>query len=196
MSVKLLNPEAHEKPIIHRLSHDLESLCMVLIHIVRFSYGPIGTTHGAENSATFRVSQWHQESNVEALEDQKKMDLKAIVEKPERYINGYWAPIIPYIQQLLYLVYPGIITNNMDSTSLTHKAFKDVLIAARDHCSTTPDVSYNYAAYNLSGTSGQKRPRPEDPDDIQAEYPNTRPRPLHVIPFTESVLNTESQLIG
>lgn len=182
MSVNLLKPSSPD-PVIHRLSHDLESLCMILIHIVRFSYGPIGTINGTPNEQTNRISQWHHESDIETLEDNKKMDLKAIAENPERYINGYWAPIVPYIQKLLYLVYPSIATNNMDSTALMHQEFKNVLISARDYCCKIPDFSYNYAAFNVSGSIGRKRPR-EDPA-IQSVNRNTR---RHFLSFSESQL--------
>ncbi|KJA22489.1 hypothetical protein HYPSUDRAFT_122095, partial [Hypholoma sublateritium FD-334 SS-4] len=101
MAVSLLNHKMRQAPLIHRLAHDLESLCMVLIHIVRFSCGPIGTNKGKINRKTYRVSQWHHESDMQALEDYKKMDLKEIAENPELYVNGYWAPIASFIGKLL-----------------------------------------------------------------------------------------------
>lgn len=161
MAVNLLNPEIEGAGVVHRLSHDLESLCMVLIHIVRFSYGPIGTIKVALNPPTRRVSQWHHEDDLEVLEDNKKLDLKALVEKPGRFINGYWAPIIPHMQELIKLVYPGIVTNDMDSSALKYEDFRAVLVAACDHCSAVAntDVIYNYAAFNTAfGTTGQKCP--------------------------------------
>lgn len=186
MSVNLLNPKLLETPVIHRLAHDLESLCLVLIHIVRFSRGPIGINKGQVNQKTYRVSQWHHESDMQALEDYKKLDLKEIAEHPEVYVNSYWAPIAPFISQLIYLVYPGITTNDMDSTSLKHQEFKDVLIAARNYCSTLKEVPYNYCAFNCHGDTGRKHARPEDTAEIQLEHRSNRRRSSRLVQFTES----------
>lgn len=162
---------------------------MVLVHIVRFSRGPIGTNKGQINRKTYRVSQWHHESDMQALEDYKKLDLKEIAENPELYVNSYWAPIAPFISQLLYLVYPGITTNDMDSSLLKHQEFKDVLIAARNHCSMLKEVPYNYCAFNCHGETGLKRSRPEDSSEMQSEQRNTRRRSSRLIQFTESNLD-------
>ena len=186
MAVNLLNPKLLETPVIHRLAHDLESLCMVLIHIVRFLRGPIGTNKGQVNQKTYRVSQWHHESDMHALEDYKKLDLKEIAEHPELYVNSYWEPIAPFISKLIYLVYPGIATNDMYSTSLKHQEFKNLLIAARNHCSTLGEVPYNYCAFNCYGDTGLKRTRPDDSAEMQSEQRNTRRRSSRLIQFSES----------
>ena len=157
MAMDLLNPKKRQVPVIHRLAHDLELLCMVLIHIVQFLRGPISTNKGEVNQKTYCVSQWHHESDMQALEDYKKLDLKEIAENLQLYVNGHWAPIAPFISKLLYLVYPGIATNNMDSTSLKHQEFRDVLVAALKHCYTLKEVPYNYCAFNLHGDTGLKR---------------------------------------
>lgn len=176
MAVDLLNPK-NLGHVVHRLSHDLESLCMVLIHIVCFSYGPIGTRHAPPMASSHRISQWHHEDELEVLEDNKKLDLKAFAETPELFVNGYWAPIIPFMQQLVNLVYPGITTNNMDSSALTYEAFRAVLVAAYNHCAAVAqetDFVYNYAAFHTSyGSTGLKRRRPAEDE---GQHRNVRQR--------------------
>ncbi len=186
MAVSLLNPKFLDTPVIHHLAHDLESLCMVLIHIVRFSHGPIGTNKGQVNQKTYQVFQWHHKSDIQALEDYKKLDLKEIAENPELYFNSYWAPIVQFISQLIHFVFPGIATNNMDSTSLKHQDFRNVLVAARNHCASLNEIPYNYCTFNCYRETGLKHGRPEDSVEVQSDHPNTRRCSSRIIQFTES----------
>lgn len=178
MAIDLMKPS---EPVEHRLSHDLESLCMVLIHIVRFTCGPAGTSVGAIKTS-HRVSQWHHEENVTFLKDAKKLDLKEIFDNPGDYISDYWAPITPYISSLLNTVYPGLETLDMNSRELDSGAFKSILINARNHCATLSEPAANYAAFNPPAVpSARKRSR-------STSNPQDRPQLKHARPSAEMTL--------
>lgn len=192
MAVDLMQPS---KAVEHRLSHDLESLCLVLIHIIRFTSGPTGISVGNTIPEPHRVAQWHHEANIAILQDAKKMDLKMISDKPEAFITDYWAPIAPYITKLLNVIYPGLASLDMDSSAVTGEAFKSVLIEARDHCAKLSEMIPNYAAITENSLP-QKRPRPKSlhqdhrgqkhPRQLE-EYQDLRalPRNAHIIPFSD-----------
>ncbi len=112
MAVTLMKPK---KAIAHRLDHDLESVCYVLLHIVRFSNGPVGTNVGTTRSS-HRVARWHYEKDVQVLKDFKVLDLKKIIKHPERYLSDYWHPIAPYVSKMLQL-FPA----KLDSENQTHE---------------------------------------------------------------------------
>lgn len=175
MSVDLLYPTLRTGPIIHQLSHDIESLCMILIHIVCFTFGPVGA-HLCKPSSLReqRISQWHHEDNLSVLRDLKSMDLKYLCQYPEDFVSEYWAPIAPFLSRLLRVVYPGIKEVEMDSRKFVFEDFRSTLIDALNHLSMIPEAPHKYAAltrYKPSATI-QKRPRIES----LPSHPNTRPR--------------------
>lgn len=157
MAVKLMHPSG--PPVEHRLSHDLESLCMVLLHIVRFMSGPVSASVTKPLFESNRVLQWHAEVNINILRDLKRVDLQEMAKRPEVYITKYWAPIAPYITKLLKTIYPRVVELKLDSSTLTKEAFKSVLVKACDHCVKLSKIIPNYAA--ISDTSW-KCSRPND----------------------------------
>ncbi|KAF9473244.1 hypothetical protein BDN70DRAFT_789678, partial [Pholiota conissans] len=97
MAVDLMNPA---KPVAHRLIHDIESICYILLHLVRFTTGPAGTGDG-KIANSHRVAVWHHEHNTEIIKDLKNGDIVAIIEEPNQYITNYWAPITSHVIKLL-----------------------------------------------------------------------------------------------
>ena len=55
MAIDLMRPAT---PIAHRLDHDLESVCFVLLHLVRFTNGPASISDG-QIKPSYRVAVWH-----------------------------------------------------------------------------------------------------------------------------------------
>ena len=162
-------------PIVHQLSHDLESLCMILIHIMCFTFGPAGTPSSAKAKRVdnHRIAQWHHEHSLPVLQDLKSVDLHFLYKFPEDYVSEYWAPLAPFLQRLLLVVYPGIQMFELDSRQLVFEDFRSTLVDALKHTSTIPEVPHRYAALSQRRSlATQKRTRVES----LAPYPNTRAR--------------------
>lgn len=147
-----------DKPITHRLSHDLESLFPVLLHIVGFWAEP-GVVNNVETTS-YRVSRWHTEPNPKILLENKTNDLCSIFEDPGTFVTGYWRPIVPYLKQLFKVVYPNIENVNIsDTTSLSASAFIAVLSAALDSCNKLNETESGYA--KVPHVALKKRPPPD-----------------------------------
>ncbi|KJA19870.1 hypothetical protein HYPSUDRAFT_143273 [Hypholoma sublateritium FD-334 SS-4] len=86
MAVALMKPR---DPIAHRMDHDLESVCYVLLHIVRFSLGPVGTRIGGTRKS-HRVAWWHHQRDIKVIKDNKVLDMQKIIKHLERYLSEYW----------------------------------------------------------------------------------------------------------
>lgn len=166
MAIELMSPSS---PVEHRLEHDLESLCLVFLHIARFTCGPIGNPIG-ELKNSYCISKWHHEHVAEVMKSLKKVDLFELRKKPEAYVSDYWAPIASYITDLLDIIYPGS-DFEMKTGTDTCKQFKAVLIAARDHCNILGETPTNYAAF----TPTRKRPRTKSSAQDQEERKHKRP---------------------
>ena len=174
MSVQLLHPTPRMGPIVHQLSHDLESLCMILIHIMCFTFGPVGTpTSKGQHVENHRVAQWHHEHSLAVLQDLKSVDLHFLYKHPEDYVSEYWAPIAPFLSKLLLVVYPGIQTFDLDSRKLVFEDFRSTLVDALKYTNTIREEPRKYAALSQRRpTAAQKRTRVEN----LVSYPNTRAR--------------------
>ena len=79
MAVMLMKPRM---PIAHRLDHDLESVCYVLLHLMRFSTGPVGARLGGTRKSR-SVALWHHEESIKSIKDSKVVDLNKIAKHPE-----------------------------------------------------------------------------------------------------------------
>jgi hypothetical protein len=149
MSIELMEPL---QPLEHRLEHDLESVLMVILHIARFTCGPTGDAIN-EVKSSFNISLWHHEPVVGLVKRNKEADIFDIHENPTNFITEYWNPIGHYLIKLIDLIYPGIRQRVMAAGPATCKSFKEVLVAARDHCEGLQEQTANYAAF----TSNRKR---------------------------------------
>ncbi|KJA14393.1 hypothetical protein HYPSUDRAFT_208743 [Hypholoma sublateritium FD-334 SS-4] len=167
MSVDLLYPPPRGGAIAHQLSHDIESLCMILIHIMYFTSGPVGAeVSKPSTSREQHVSQWHHEDNFSVLRDLKSVDLKYLAQYPKDFVNEYWVPAAPFLSKLLRIVYPGIKEVDMDSRNLLFQRFRSILIDALQHISTIHEVPHKYAALTQYKPAGapQKCPQIETLD--------------------------------
>ncbi|KJA18090.1 hypothetical protein HYPSUDRAFT_45677 [Hypholoma sublateritium FD-334 SS-4] len=151
-----------KKPCVRELRHDLESVFLVLLHLARFTCGPPGTSVG-EVKISHRIAQWHHESNIAILQDKKLIDLINIYRSPAEYLTDYWAPIAPYIQELIEVVYGARnLVNIIDVKSqATCEAFKAVLSQALEHCQTLSETPASYPPVQQRPVARQKRARPE-----------------------------------
>lgn len=155
MAVSLMKPRV---PIAHRLDHDLESVCYVLLHLMRFSSGPVGTRLGGTRKSR-RVSWWHHERSLTVMRDTKVIDLKKIIKHPHRYFSDYWRPVAPYIGQILKL-FPTKATSATEADMNTiYMKFRELLVSARDHCiGTISETPFNYAAFGPGPEPAQPTP--------------------------------------
>ncbi len=85
--------------VVHRLSHDLESLFLVLLHILGFWAEP-GVTNNVETTS-YRVSRWHTEANPKILLEDKTNDLRSIYEDPGFICDRLLAPHLSISQETL-----------------------------------------------------------------------------------------------
>lgn len=162
------------QPMEHRLAHDLESVCLVLLHIVRFTCGPAGAIGNIKSS--YRISQWHYEHNIEIMKDQKIMDVQSISKAPTAYITEYWAPIAPFITKLIDVVYPQF-KDPQNKKEVTYEAFKDILIEARQQCMSLRENPHKYAAFKPPRSAPnqlKKRSRPKSLADDLPERKHLR----------------------
>ncbi|KIJ90160.1 hypothetical protein K443DRAFT_47013, partial [Laccaria amethystina LaAM-08-1] len=97
MSIDLMQPS---KPLEHRLEHDLESMLLVILHIVRFTCGPTANP-SAEVKQDFNIAIWHYEHTPHLIKGYKRLDIHNMCIEPERFITNYWNPIASQITMLI-----------------------------------------------------------------------------------------------
>jgi hypothetical protein len=146
MSIDLMQPS---KPLEHRLEHDLESMLLVILHIVRFTCGPTANP-SAEVKQDFNIAIWHYEHTPHLIKGYKRLDIHNMCIEPERFITNYWNPIASQITMLINLIYPGGLhkkQHEMLTGPATCKSFKEILVAARDVCEGLQEQTPNYAGF-------------------------------------------------
>ncbi len=146
MSLSISDPK-NSAQVKHQLAHDLESLFLVFLHIVRFLSAPRGDNEDDNNrSQHLQIARWHHEEKPAFLFSNKKADLLDVYAEPETYISQYWHPVIPYLKKLFKAVYPDLSFMDRDySSPITPEAFVSILSQARDFCLTLKENSLNYA---------------------------------------------------
>lgn len=158
MSLSLSSP-TRTAEVQHKLAHDLESLFLVFLHIMRFLSSPRGDIESDRNrEKTHHISRWHHEPSEKIMFSDKKSDLLEIYIDPETYITQYWRPVAPYLKELFEAVYPDLsfIHRNYDSP-ITPSTFVSILMKARNHCQDLFETKVNYAEINMAPPS-KKRP--------------------------------------
>lgn len=180
-----------DKPVVHWLLHDLESLFLVLLHILGFWAEP-GVVNNVETTS-YRMSCWHTEANPKILLEDKANDLYSIFEDPDSFVTGYWCPITPYLKQLFKVVYPNIKNVHIsDTTLLSASAFISVLSAALDFCKTLNEKESGYA--KLPCVAPKKCPPPDMSEGGAPKYQITSQDAdgnqmyLHQQPFISSLV--------
>ncbi len=163
MAVALMKPR---DPIAHRMDHDLESVCYVLLHIVRFSLGPVGTRLGGTRKS-HRVAWWHHTRDIKVIKDNKGLDRKKIIKHPERYLSDYWRPVAPYVKKILKL-FPAKKEHVSDAKiDSIYTKFRQHLVDALNHCRTLNETPFPYAAFGPDEpmpADSRKRTRPDGMD--------------------------------
>ena len=146
MSLSISDPENSAK-VKHQLAHDLESLFLTFLHIVRFLSAPRGDIESDNDRPDhLQIAQWHHEASQAFLFSDKKADLLDVYAEPKTYVTQYWHPIIPYLKKLFEAVYPDLSFIKRDySSPITPKTFVSILSEARDFCLTLNENSLNYA---------------------------------------------------
>jgi len=134
------------QPLEHRLVHDLESVLLVILHIAHFTCGPTADPIN-EVKSSFNISLWHHEPVVKLVKRSKVTDIFNMHENLTKFITKYWNPIDHYLIKLINLIYPGIHQHDMVTGPATCKSFKEVLVAAWDHCEGLQEQTLNYTAF-------------------------------------------------
>lgn len=163
MSLSLMVPAGEVR---HQLSHDLESLFLVFLHVVRFLSAPKGdNTHDNNRVQTHQISRWHHEASPTIMFTDKKSDLRDIFIDPKSYITDYWLPIAPYLKELFEAVYPDIgALFTAQGSSVTTSQFVAILTKARKHCENLHEQPINYAAISASPSTANRKRRSTDPN--------------------------------
>lgn len=170
MSLDLSAP-TKSAAVKHKLSHDLESLFLVFLHIMRFLSSPRGDIE-ADNDGELKhqISRWHHEPSPNILFSDKRADLLDIFINPEGYITEYWRPVAPYLKELFTAVYPDISFIHQDySSPITPSKFISILTGARDHCALLLENKINYA--EILPPPSKKRPSSTLPSEKKVKKP-------------------------
>lgn len=134
-------------PFEHRIDHDIESLLLVLMHIVRFTPGPVGNPKHdiLIQPPEFRISQWHHETFVAQIPHLKTSDLMRLrdCEDLQAVLPTYWRPIASIIVNLIDIVYPVPILPLRTGTNL-FKAFRQELVNALELCQQLEETPHKY----------------------------------------------------
>ncbi|KJA13936.1 hypothetical protein HYPSUDRAFT_150995 [Hypholoma sublateritium FD-334 SS-4] len=146
MSLSMTDP-ANLAKVKHQLAHDLESLFLVFLHIVRFLSAPRGDIESDnDRPQRLQIARWHHEASQAFIFSDKKADLLEVYAEPQTYVTQYWHPVIPYLKKLFEAIYPDLSFINRDySSPITPKTFVSILLEARNFCSTLNETSLNYA---------------------------------------------------
>lgn len=114
MSIKLsrnLAGDPEHQDFQHRIDHNIKSLLLVFLHIVRFTCGPKGDPSQEVyiNDKELSIAQWHHKPLIEQIAHLKAMDILRL-RSPQllsQVLPAYWKPIAPNILKLIDIVYPS-----------------------------------------------------------------------------------------
>ena len=175
MSIELMQPP---EPVEHRLEHDLESVLLVILHILRFTRGPTANPVDEGKPRCFNIAIWHHEPAVELIKRHKICDITDWRKNPEAFNTNYWKPIAPFLPKLIDIIYPQDVGVTGPATC---RSFNEVLTAARDYCKTLQEVTSNYAAFVTKKRKGSaqdrgkaKQLRPPQKDTVNAPRRSSR----------------------
>lgn len=151
MSIELLQAYSNNtiSDFVHRIDHDLESLFLVFLHIVRFTYGPSATEEDKICSASSQlfISQWHHETLTSNLPFLKRGDIDHILREtmPEKLVVKYWAPVAPFLKRFIDIIYTkgGVLPATSHGIAAR---FRETLVAVLDVCRDLEEKIPNYGA--------------------------------------------------
>ncbi|KJA25405.1 hypothetical protein HYPSUDRAFT_134901 [Hypholoma sublateritium FD-334 SS-4] len=144
----------------HRIDHDVESLLLVFLHIVRFTCGPKGNLDQDIfiNDKELNLTQWHHERKIEQIALHKCVDvLRLRSARTLAYLlPAYWKPIAPHIIKLIDIVYP-VPTIPLRTGSNIHGAFRKELEATLRTCQGLEEETHQYGTSMPFQTRAKKR---------------------------------------
>ena len=175
MSIELMLPP---EPVEHRLEHDLKSVVLVILHILRFTWEPTANPVDEGKPCCFKLAIGHHEPAVELIKQHKICDITQWRKNPEAFITNYWKPIAPFLPKLIDIIYPQGVGVTGPATC---RLFNEVLTAARDYCKTLQEVTSNYAAFVTKKRKGStrdrgkaKQVRPPQKDTVNTPHRSSR----------------------
>lgn len=148
MSIELgTNMENPELDFEHRIDHDIESLFLVFLHLVRFTSGPIGnpTEDIYENTLEIKITQWHHDpliSNIPHLKTSDILRLRIPGVLPA-ILPKYWLPITANIVNLIDIVYPEP-TIPLKTGNNIYRAFRAEMEKIFELCRTLEETPHNF----------------------------------------------------
>ena len=152
---------------VRELRHELESVFLVLLNLARFTCGPPGASVG-EVKLSHRIAIWHHEYHIDIMREHKQTDIWNVHESPTEFLTEYWAPIAPYVRELIEVVYGTSYQLARDMKSqATCETFKAVLLRALEHCQTLSETPVSYPPIQLPPVVRRKRAQSDswDTDD-------------------------------
>ena len=169
----------------HRIDHDIESLLLVFLHIVRFTCGPKGDPNREiyVNNKEFNMTQSHHEPVVENIPHLKGYDIIRL-RSPEELallLPVYWHPISEHIIKLIDIVYPHVAVPFKTGLDI-RDAFKKELQSALQTCRQLEDAPHGYGVSLPYQTRMQKKRKASTQEHRRAgkstRSKRTRPNPM------------------
>ncbi|KJA27204.1 hypothetical protein HYPSUDRAFT_198478 [Hypholoma sublateritium FD-334 SS-4] len=148
MSIELsINMTGNKVPFEHRMDHDVESLFLAFLHIVRFTPGPAGDP-GEDILVTpneIRISQWHHDTLVANIPHVKGSDILRLRDPDEMasVLPKYWRPLAPNVIRLIDIVYPQV-TIPLRTGKNISELFKQELNNILAECHKLEDTPHRY----------------------------------------------------
>lgn len=136
-----------DSPFQHRVDHDLESLFLVLLHIVRFTSGPAGDPKKdiISNKLEVRISQWHHEQLEPEIPHTKSSDLLRLrsAKDIKSVLPKYWSPFTANIANLSKIVYPQKTIPLRTGVDI-FTVFRQELVNFLEACKEIEEVPHSY----------------------------------------------------
>ena len=144
----------------HRIDHDVESLLLVFLHIVRFTCGPKGNLDEDifVDDKELNLTQWHHESKIEQVAHHKSVDILRLRSTRTllRLLPAYWKPIAPHIIKLIDIVYPSPTIPLRTGTDIC-ATFRKELEATLRTCQALEEDKHQYGTSMPFQTRAKKR---------------------------------------
>ncbi|KJA13533.1 hypothetical protein HYPSUDRAFT_209461 [Hypholoma sublateritium FD-334 SS-4] len=148
MSIELsINMTGNKVPFEYRMDHDMESLFLEFLHIVRFTPGPTGNP--GEDILVMpneiRISQWHHDTLVANIPHVKGSDILRLhdPDKMASVLPKYWSPLAPNVIKLINIIYPQVTIPLCTGKNIS-KLFKQELNNILAECHKLEDTPHRY----------------------------------------------------
>lgn len=164
MSIELsrnLAGDPEHRDFEHRIDHDIESLLLVFLHIVRFTCGPKGDPEKEiyVNEKELSITQWHHEPLIEQIAHHKSIDLlrlRGSIQFVSQVLPDYWKSIAPNLINLINIVYPSP-TIPLKTGHNIRDAFKKELEVILEVCRSLEEDTHDFGTSMPFQTRAKKR---------------------------------------